>query len=143
MTTRRIQGTPIAGFEALIALLRFDAQGLMPTIIQDRKSREVLTLCYLTREALERSLSEGLVYVFRRSLRLLMLKGQTSGHVQVIRQVAVDCEGKSLLMVVDQRIAGCHAGYFSCYYRRLGKDGAVVITGRRLFDPSTVYKKTT
>ncbi len=136
-----IRGKPVAGFKALAALLKFDQQGLMPTIIQDRKSRQVLTLCYLTREALQRSLREGLVYVFRRSQQRLMLKGETSGHVQLIREVAVDCEGKSLLLVVDQRVAGCHAGYFSCYYRRAGKGGAIVVKGRRVFNPAAVYTR--
>ncbi len=71
----------------------------------------------------------------------LMLKGETSGHTQRIVRVEVDCEGKSLLFQVRQKVAGCHAGYFSCYYRRLGKTGALKIAERRVFDPDRVYNK--
>ena len=74
--------------------LRFSEQGLIPTVIQDAASKQVLTLCYLNAGALERSLREGKVYVFRRSQNRLMLKGETSGHVQLIREVRVDCEGQ-------------------------------------------------
>ncbi|MBI2104919.1 MAG: phosphoribosyl-AMP cyclohydrolase [Candidatus Omnitrophica bacterium] len=125
-------------FQALWALLRFDEQGLIPAVVQDAKTRQVLTLCYLNRAALTRSLKEGKVYVFRRSLRRLMLKGETSGHVQQLREVRVDCEGKSLVFLVRQKVAACHAGYFTCYFRRL-KGGRLVTVGRRVFNPTKVY----
>ena len=79
---------------ALVETIQWNEQGLVPTIVQDANSKRVLTLCYLNREALEKSLVEGRVYVFRRSQNRLMLKGETSGHIQLIRQVEVDCEGK-------------------------------------------------
>ena len=120
--------------------LQFDRQGLIPAVIQDARSKRVLTLCYLSREELKRSLAEGKVYVFRRSQNRLMLKGETSGHIQLIRQVHVDCEGKSLLFLVQQHVAGCHAGYFSCYFRRLGARGALVVRERRVFNPKAVYR---
>ena len=110
-------------------------------MIQDVKSKKVLTLCYLNRDALERSLREGKVYVFRRSQNRLMLKGETSGHIQVIREVHVDCEGKSLLMLVEQRIAACHQGYLSCYVRQLTKDGRLTTVARRVFNPAKVYRE--
>jgi len=94
----------------------------------------------LNRQALTRSLAEGKVYVFRRSQNRLMLKGETSGHIQRIRQVHVDCEGKSLLFLVQQQVAGCHAGYFSCYFRRLGARGTLVVRERRVFNPKAVYR---
>ena len=123
----------------LLKVLRFNGQGLIPAVIQDATSQRVLTLCYLNRAALTRSLKEGKVYVFRRSQHRLMLKGETSGHLQFIKRVYVDCEGKSLLFLVQQRVAACHAGYFSCYFRSLGKGGRLVLSARRIFDPSTVY----
>ena len=125
---------------AMFDAIRFDAQGLIPAIIQDAASKRVLTLCYMNRAALERSLQEGKVYVFRRSQNRLMLKGETSGHTQQITQLAIDCEGKSLLVLVKQRVAGCHQGYFSCYFRTRGRGGALVIRERRLFKPETVYR---
>ncbi len=125
-------------YDALKAVVRFDEHGLIPAIIQDAKSREVLTLCYLNREALRRSLAEGRVHVFRRSQQRVMLKGETSGHLQRITGVSVDCEGKSLLILVRQRVAACHTGYVTCYYREV-RAARLSPKGRRVFDPSTVY----
>ena len=119
--------------------LQFNDQGLIPTVVQDAKTKQVLTLCYLNREALTRSLREGRVYVFRRSQNRLMLKGETSGHVQLIKEVRVDCEGKSLVLLVSQKVAACHAGYVTCYFRRVGKDGKLTTVGKRVFDPAKVY----
>lgn len=129
------------GYQTLAGLLQFDAQGLMPAIIQDAKTKQVLTLCYLNHEALERSLKEGVVYVYRRSQKRLMRKGETSGHIQRIKEVRVDCEGKSLVLLVAQHVAACHSGYFTCYYRALSKSGGLKTLGKQVFDPSKVYKR--
>ena len=124
----------------LIDYLKLNDKGLIPAIIQDEKSREVLTLCYLNKEALEKTLEEGFIYVFRRSKNMLMKKGETSGCVQALKSISIDCEGNSLLIKVDQKLAGCHAGYFTCYFRRIEKDGNITIVGEKLFDPKKVYK---
>jgi phosphoribosyl-AMP cyclohydrolase len=121
-------------------LIRFNQQGLVPAVIQDAASGRVLTLCYMDREALTRSLKEGKVYVFRRSQNRMMLKGETSGHVQRIKRVWLDCEGQSLLIEVAQRVACCHAGYFSCYYRRRTPQGGLRATEPKVFDPDKVYR---
>jgi len=123
---------------ALLRALRFNDQGLIPAVIQDRKTSKVLTLCYLNRAALKKSLATGTVYLFRRSQHRLMQKGETSGHIQRIRKVFVDCEGQSLVLVVDQHVAACHAGYFTCYFRSLSR-GRLRLVGRRVFDPKRVY----
>ena len=125
---------------ALWAVLQFDEQGLMPAVVQDAKTKQVLTLCYLNREALKKSLAEGRVYVFRRSQGRLMLKGETSGHVQLIKEVRVDCEGKSLVLLVNQKVAACHAGHFTCYFRRVSRTGRLQTIGRKVFDPERVYR---
>ena len=127
------------GYQTLLDVLHFDGRGLIPAVIQDAKRKRVLTLCYLNREALEKSLKTGKVYLFRRSQNLLMLKGETSGHVQTIRQVLIDCEGHSLVLLVSQKVAACHAGYFTCYFRQLTPSGKLKTIGRRVFDPSKVY----
>ncbi len=116
-----------------IQQLKFNAEGLIPAVIQDQRSGEVLTLCYMNKEALQKTLEEGKVYLFRRSKNRLMLKGETSGHIQIVKEIFVDCEGNSLLLKVEQKVAGCHAGYFSCYYRRLNKDGTLVTIGKKIF----------
>ena len=127
------------GYRTLLDVLHFDGRGLIPAVIQDAKTKRVLTLCYLNREALETSLKTGKVYLFRRSQNRLMLKGETSGHIQTIRHVLINCEGTSLVLLVRQRVAACHAGYFTCYFRRLTPSGQLKTVGRRCFDPSKVY----
>lgn len=127
------------GYATLVRRLTFNDQGLIPAIIQDAKTGAVLTLCYLNRVALKKSLATGTVYLYRRSQKKLMQKGVTSGHIQLIREVRPDCEGKSLLVRVTQKVAACHAGYFSCYYRAL-KGGRLTVSAKRVFDPKQVYR---
>jgi len=124
----------------LMESIKFNENGLIPAIIQDYKSKAVLTLCYMNREALEKTLEEGKVYVYRRSKGKLMMKGETSGCIQKVRSVFVDCEGNSILFEVDQKRAACHDGYFTCYFRKVGKGGSLKVIGKRVFDPSKVYK---
>ena len=121
-------------------LIKFDDKGLVPAIIQDEKTKDVLTLCYMNNEALEKTLMEGKVYVYRRSKGRLMLKGETSGCVQIVKSLYIDCEGNSILLKVDQERAACHEGYFTCYFRKIGKDGKIETIGKRIFDPKKVYK---
>lgn len=140
---QRARGAPRAalpGYASLSQQLHLSAHGLIPVVIQDAKTQQVLTLCYLNRAAVRTSLQTGLVYVYRRSQHRLMQKGAISGHIQRIRQVRIDCEGNSLVFLVSQRVAACHAGYRTCYYRRLSPRGAVKTTDRRVFNPKTVYR---
>ncbi len=124
----------------ILEKIKFDEKGLIPSIIQDEVSGEVLTLCYMNKEALQKTLEEGKIYVFRRSKGKLMLKGETSGCIQIVRKVNIDCEGNSLLFEVEQVKAGCHEGYFSCYFRQMDKDGNISVMAERIFDPKQVYK---
>jgi len=126
--------------DELIKMLRFNEKGLIPAIIQDDKTNHVLTLCYMNEEALKKSLKEGKIYVFRRSKGMLMLKGETSGHTQSIKELFLDCEGNSLLFKVDQKVAACHAGYFTCYFRKAQKDGKLEVVGKKIFNPEEKYK---
>ena len=125
--------------DKVLEKIKFDEKGLIPAIIQDEVSGEVLTLCYMNKDALCKTLDEGKVYVFRRSKGKLMLKGETSGCIQIVRKASIDCEGNSLLFEVEQVKAGCHEGYFSCYFRQIDKDGNINITAERIFDPKQVY----
>lgn len=121
-------------------ILRFNDQGLIPTAIADYTTGRLLTLCYMNRDALARTLETGKIHLFRRSRGRLMMKGETSGHIEIVKETRVDCEGNSLLFLVEQKVAACHAGYFSCYYRRYdaGKD-LWETTDERVFDPEKVY----
>ena len=120
--------------------LNFNDKGLIPAIIFDAGDNQPLTLCYLDRAALDKTLETGLVHVFRRSRGRVMLKGETSGHTQRVVEVLVDCDGNSLAIKVEQRVAACHAGYYTCYYRRYDKaTDTLVAQGERVFDPDKVY----
>ena len=120
--------------------LNFNDRGLIPTIIFDAKDNQPLTLCYLDREALEKTLQSGMVHVFRRSRGRVMLKGETSGHTQRVVEILVDCEGNSLAIKVEQKVAACHTGYYTCYYRRYNpQTDALEAQGEPVFDPKKVY----
>ena len=124
----------------LIDKLNFSEKGLIPCVIQDDKTGRVLTLCYMNKEAVEKSFGEGKVYVFRRSKKKLMAKGETSGCSQIIKSVYADCEFDSLLFKVEQIKAACHKGYFTCYFRQVDRDGNEKVIEKRIFDPKDVYK---
>lgn len=126
-------------FAKIKSSLQWDAQGLIPAIIQDRKTQKVLTLCYMNELALRATLENGAIYLFRRSQNKLMKKGETSGHTQEVKEFRADCEGKSLLFIIDQKVAGCHKGYFSCYFEEVETNGSRKITDELVFDPKKVY----
>jgi phosphoribosyl-AMP cyclohydrolase len=120
-------------------LLKWDEKGLLSVIFQDHLTGEVLTLAYMNREALEKTLETGKVHVLRRSHGKVMVKGETSGNFQLLQEVLVDCDGDALVMKVDQvGGAACHEGYVSCFFRRLEED-ELEIFGERVFDPQEVY----
>ena len=107
----------------LMSQLKFDKDRLIPVIIQDVKTNDVLTLCYMNEEALSKTLQTGKIHVWRRSREKLMMKGETSGCVQFVKEVLVDCENNSLLIKVEQAGAACHTGEKTCYFTelRIGK----------------------
>ncbi|PSQ66485.1 MAG: phosphoribosyl-AMP cyclohydrolase [Halobacteriales archaeon SW_9_67_24] len=116
--------------------LDFGADGLVPVVAQNADTRDVLMVAYASPEAVERTRETGLAHYYSRSREELWQKGATSGHVQEIAEVRVDCDGDSLLYLVDQAGGACHTGYRSCFYRTL--DGEVV--GECVFDPDAVYE---
>lgn len=118
--------------------LKWDDKGLISVIFQDHETGEVLTLAYMNREALQRTLDTGNVYVFRRSHGRVMMKGETSGNVQLVKEILVDCDADAIVMKVEQIGGACHEGYRSCFYRRLA-DGRLEVVGERVFDPKEVY----
>lgn len=128
-----------AAFQKIMSRLKFAADGLIPAVIQDDKTRKVLTLCYMNDIALRATLEHGYIYLYRRSQSKLMKKGETSGHTQAVKEFRIDCEGKSLLFVIEQKVAGCHKGYLSCYFDRVEKDGELKTTDELVFDPKKVY----
>jgi phosphoribosyl-AMP cyclohydrolase len=124
----------------LLTNLKFDDKGLIPAVIVNVTDNRVLTLCFMNQDALEKTIETGKVHVFRRSKNRLMLKGETSGHTQLVEEVFFDCEGKSLVIKVKQKVAACHAGYMSCYYRKYNdKTDNIEIIEEKVFDPEKTY----
>ena len=121
--------------------LNFSNEGLIPAVIQDAGSGQVLTLCYMNREALKKTLKEKKVHVFRRSKGRVMIKGEISGCIQIVKEVLIDCADNSVLFKVEQVRAACHEGYFSCYFRKIDEKGEESVEGERIFDPGEVYKE--
>ncbi len=115
--------------------------GLVPVIVQDDKSGEVLMLAYMNREAWLKTLETGKATYWSRSRNELWVKGETSGHVQIVREILVDCDSDTLLLKVSQvGGAACHTGYRSCFYRRVRNEKEADIIGEPVFKPEDVYK---
>ena len=114
--------------------------GLIPAIVQDAETKEVLMLAYMNRESWEATLQTGKATYWSRSRQKLWLKGETSGHFQIIKAVFIDCDDDTILLQVEQLGgATCHTGHKSCFYRKLsGKD--FVVVGEKIFNPEEVYK---
>ena len=113
--------------------------GLVPAIVQDAATGEVLMLAFMDRQAWESTLKTGEAHFYSRSRRQLWRKGATSGHVQRVKEIYLDCDEDTVLLKVEQvGGAACHTGYRSCFYRRL-KDGDWLLVGTRIFDPKEVY----
>lgn len=119
--------------------LKWDEKGLVSVVFQDHQTGEVLTLGYMNREALARTLETKRVHVYRRSHGRVMEKGERSGNYQLVKQVWVDCDADALVMKIEQiGRAACHTGHRSCFYRKL-EGGELVTVGERVFDPKEVY----
>lgn len=114
----------------------FGDDGLVPTVAQDVETGEVLMVAYVSPEALELTRETGRAHYYSRSRDELWEKGATSGHVQSVAEVRVDCDADTLLYLVDQEGGACHTGHRSCFYRTI--DGEDV--GERAFDPDAVYE---
>lgn len=102
-----------------IGTLKFDDKGLIPAIVQDVLSGKVLTLAYMNRESLQKTLETGKTWFFSRSRQKLWNKGETSGHFQTVRSMFYDCDEDALLVQVEQEGAACHTDNYSCFYRAL------------------------
>ena len=120
--------------------LKWDAAGLVPAVVQDADSGEVLMLAWMDRDALRRTWETGQTHFFSRSRRSHWHKGGTSGHVQHVAEVRVDCDGDVLLIRARQVGGACHEGYRSCFFRRVDACGRLEVTAERVFAPEEVYR---
>ena len=115
-------------------------KGLVPVIVQEWQTNEVLMLAYMNREAWSNTLTAGKATYWSRSRNTLWRKGESSGNVQYIKEILIDCDDDTVLLKVEQvGGAACHTGYGSCFYRRL-IGGEVEIAGEMIFNPEEVYQ---
>jgi phosphoribosyl-AMP cyclohydrolase len=115
--------------------------GLVPAIVQDNETGEILMLAYMNQEAFNATLSTGKATYYSRSRQMLWVKGETSGNVQLVKEIRIDCDDDTVLLKVEQRGgAACHTGHRSCFYKKV-EDGVIRIVGEPVFDPQEVYDK--
>ena len=111
---------------------------LIPVITQDYKTGKVLMLAYMNEQAWKKTLETGKVWYYSRSRNKLWMKGETSGNIQEVKEILVDCDQDTILIKINQvGDASCHKGYESCFYRKI--DGQII--NKKIFDPEKVYKK--
>jgi phosphoribosyl-AMP cyclohydrolase len=122
--------------EDLSVELDFGENELIPAIAQDAETDEILMLAYVSPEALAETQNTGFAHYYSRSRDELWKKGGSSGHVQRVNEIRVDCDGDTLLYRIEQEGGACHTGYRSCFYRTI--DGETV--GEKVFDPENVYE---
>ena len=117
-------------------------KGLLPAIAQDYKSGKVLMLAYINQSSWEKTLETGDAHYWSRSRRELWHKGRTSGNVQKIKEIYVDCDNDTVVFKVEQvGGAACHLGYESCFHKKVERDGNFTVVGEKIFNPEKVYKK--
>lgn len=116
--------------------------GLLPAIVQEYRTGKVLMLAYINEASWQKTLETREAHYWSRSRQELWHKGGTSGHVQKIKSIFVDCDSDTVLFQVDQvGEAACHTGYDTCFHKKIEEDGEVSISGNKVFDPEKVYKK--
>ncbi len=126
--------------EETIGTLKYDSAGLIPTVIVNAETKQVLMVAYMNEKSLLETVRTGKTHFYSRSRQKYWMKGESSGHTQDVKAIYTDCDADTLLIEVDQHGAACHKGYYSCFYRRLTENGEWEITGEKVFDPKTVYK---
>ena len=122
--------------------LKFTAEGLIPAIVQEQSTGRVLMMAWMNRASLESTLQTGKTHFWSRSRQKFWMKGESSGHVQVVKDVAFDCDGDTLLIQVEQAGAACHEGYRSCFFRSVeGQGASFKVTETQLQTPEEIYGK--
>lgn len=122
----------------MIEHVKFDEKGLVPAIAQDAETGEVLMMAWMNDEALRLTGEKMVAHYYSRSRKKLWLKGETSGNIQKVQEIRLDCDGDTILLKVTQVGGACHEGYRSCFFRKWA-DGAWAVDGKKIFDPDKIY----
>ena len=121
--------------------LKYDANGLIPAIVQDADTGEVLMMAYMNKNSLAETIKTGKTHFWSRSRQKYWMKGESSGHTQAVQDIYLDCDADTLLIKAKQEGAACHEGYKSCFFRQHEDGGAWDVVADRIFDPAQVYGK--
>ena len=126
---------------SIIEKIKFDGGGLVPAIVQDSETGEVLMMAYMDKEALLKTAASGFTHFYSRSRKKQWKKGESSGHVQAVKEIFVDCDLDTVLIKVSQTGGACHEGYKTCFFRKIESnfEGLKVIKNK-VFDPDKVYE---
>lgn len=131
---------PEKAIKTFIEKVTFNEKGLVAAIAQQRDSREVLMMAWMNEAAIQETLTTGRVCYFSRSRNKLWRKGETSGQVQTLEKMRLDCDGDTLLLLVDQTGVACHTGRRNCFFQEAGPDGVEIIADVTR-DPKELYPK--
>lgn len=134
---------PLTEADKLFEAIRFDTAGLIPAIIQDVESGQVLMMAWMDKSAILKTIETGETWFWSRSRKSSWHKGGTSGHVQKVESIRLDCDGDTLLILARQIGGACHDGYFSCFSRETNESGLWTRIAEPVFDPTTAYAKKT
>ncbi len=127
---------------AMKSTFKFNADGLIPAIVQDAATHRVLMMAWMNQASIEATLSSGLMNYWSRSRQKAWLKGETSGHTQRVLRWYVDCDADTLLFEVEQTGGACHTGHQSCFFQELDQTGALLaVSEEKVFDPHATYGK--
>ena len=122
--------------------LKFDANGLIPTVVQDFKDGQILMVAYMNAESIKRTVTSKKATFWSRARQKFWLESEESGNVQKVKEMFYDCDGDCLLIKVEQiGGAACHTGHRSCFFTKVIAGGKTKVVGKKLFDPKKVYKK--
>src|SRR5882762_83751 len=121
--------------------LKFNDDGLIPAIIQEQSTRRVLMMAWMNRASIEKTIASGKTHFWSRSRQKFWMKGESSGHVQTVKDIAFDCDGDTLLIQVEQAGVACHQGYKSCFFRSVQPGEELKIIEPQLVPPDQIYGK--
>jgi len=132
----------VSELEETIGNLKYDASGLIPAVIVDAGTKQVLMVAYMNAESLLETIKTGKTHFWSRSRAKYWMKGESSGHTQQVKAIFTDCDMDTMLIEVAQHGGACHKGYYSCFYRRLNDNGRWEVIAEKIFEPGDVYKDT-
>lgn len=122
--------------------VKFDDKGLVPAIVQDIDTRDILMLAYMNEDALKHTIESGKATFYSRSRGKMWVKGESSGNEQLVQELRVDCDQDTVLLLVKSQGPACHVGYHTCFYRAVEKDASTLsFVEEQVYDPDEVYGK--